>query len=214
MSFNTLQTGGFMKKLKVLIMCLLSTLFLTGIAFGQITGSAHDFSGEGWNSSGEICIVCHTPHNADITVTDAPLWNHEMSTATYTLYSGYTIDATIGQPTGNSKLCLCCHDGTVALDNFGGATGGTSFITSGNVGIDLSDDHPVSFNYDAALVSADGELQATDATSGLGGTIAEDMLFNDVMQCASCHDVHDNAHGSFLLKSNTASELCLTCHIK
>ncbi|MHB2154653.1 hypothetical protein ACX8XN_09660 [Calditrichota bacterium GD2] len=40
---------------------ILSILFLASLSFGQsIVGSAHDFSGEAWNQSGEICVVCHT----------------------------------------------------------------------------------------------------------------------------------------------------------
>lgn len=77
-----------------------------------IAGSDHDFSGEGW-AGGQICIVCHTPHNSDVSVADAPLWNHEVSTALYTLYSSPTLDATVNQPSGASKLCLSCHDGSL-----------------------------------------------------------------------------------------------------
>ncbi len=181
-----------------------------------IAGSAHDFSPETWNASGEICIVCHTPHNA-VTLSDAPLWNHELTTQTFTLYASPTLNATMAQPTGSSKLCLSCHDGTVALENFGGTTGGTNFVT-GNalVGIDISDDHPISFTYDAALATADGGLfDPTTASSGLGGTINDDLLLGGQLQCASCHDVHNGAGIAFLLRmNNAASNLCLTCHNK
>ena len=70
---------------------------------GTITGSAHDFSTQSW-SGGRICVACHTPHKADTTITDAPLWNHANSTAVYTLYSSPTLNATISQPGGGSKL--------------------------------------------------------------------------------------------------------------
>ena len=183
----------------------------------QIAGSAHDFSSESWNSSGEICIVCHTPHGADTTVTDAPLWNHEVTSATFTLYSSSTLDATMGQPDGSSKLCLSCHDGTVAVDNFGGNTSGTEFATGDAlIGTDLSNDHPVSFTYDATLATTDGGLHdPTSTDSGLGSTIDADMLFNHKLQCASCHDVHNGAGvNKLLVKSNSGSALCLTCHDK
>ena len=154
---------------------LIVTIFglMTVSAVGQISGTAHDFSGSSWNSSGKICITCHTPHNADNTVTQSPLWNHEVTTATFTLYSSSTLDATLGQPDAISKLCLSCHDGTVALDNFGGTTTGTSFVTGNDlIGTDLTDDHPVSFVYNAALATTDGELHNPITTnSGLGGTI-------------------------------------------
>ncbi|RME95795.1 MAG: cytochrome C [Verrucomicrobia bacterium] len=182
-----------------------------------IAGSAHDFSGETWNSSGEICIVCHTPHNANTSVSNSPLWNHDVTTATYTLYTGSgTLDATLGQPSGVSKLCLSCHDGTVALDSFGGNTGSTTIAGDAKLGTDLSNDHPVSFTYDANLASTDGGLFDPSTTnSGLGGTIADDMLFNGQLECASCHDVHNDAGNSHLLvKDNSGSALCLTCHDK
>jgi predicted CXXCH cytochrome family protein len=204
-----------------LVLTVTIVLMFAQVSLGQtIVGSAHDFSGAAWNTTDEICIVCHTPHNADMTVPDAPLWNHQVtSVSNYTLYSSLTFNgaASIGQPDGSSKLCLSCHDGTVALENFSGMTTGTNYITGDAlIGTDLSDDHPISFTYDAALATADGGLfDPTITPSGLGGTITNTMLYGDKMQCASCHDVHNGAGVVFLLrKSNTASALCLTCHDK
>ncbi len=201
------------------ILSIALVLVLSTFLFGQtITGSAHDFSGEQWNSTGEICIVCHTPHHADVSVTDAPLWNHEVTAATFTPYTSSTLTATdVGQPDGSSKLCLSCHDGTVAVDNFGGQTGGNDFVTGNDlIGTDLTDDHPVSFVYDAALATNDGGLfDPTTTNSGLGGTINDDMLIGTKLQCASCHDVHNGSGvANLLLKSNANSDLCLTCHNK
>ena len=198
---------------------------------GTITGTKHDFSASGW-SGGEICIACHTPHNANTSVTDAPLWNHNLSAvATYALYnSSPTLNATTTQPTGTSKLCLSCHDGTVAYDNTTGGTtmSGTSAVGSGANG--LSDDHPISFAYDTALANADGALHdpSTAVTIGSGtdtktGTIASAMLIGGQVQCATCHDVHNKftaaiippATTNRLLRvSNAGSGLCLTCHNK
>jgi predicted CXXCH cytochrome family protein len=123
----------------------------------------------------------------------------------------------VGQPDASSKLCLSCHDGTVALENFGGTTTGTHFISGAALlGTDLRNDHPVSFTYDAALASADGGLKnPTTTPSGMGGTITANMLFSGKMQCASCHDVHNSGgQPDLLVKSNNASALCLTCHSK
>ena len=181
-----------------------------------IKGSSHDFTGSGW-SYGQLCSPCHTPHRADTTVPGAPLWNHEVTTATYTVYSSPTLDATdVGQPTGVSRLCLSCHDGTVALDSFGGATGSSFVSAPSNVGTDLSNDHPISFTYDAGLAAADGGLHdPTTAGSGLGKSIDEDLLFNHRVECASCHDVHNTGGYPRLLRmNNTGSALCLTCHDK
>jgi len=208
-----------MKLLKVFTIMLIALAFMSVTAFGQnISGSAHDFSTENWNSTGEICVVCHTPHNADISVTNAPLWNHEVTGATFTVYSSATLTANdVGQPDGASKLCLSCHDGTVAVDNFGGNTNGQEFVSGDHlIGTDLSNDHPVSFVYDDNLATSDGGLYKPSTTnSGLGGTIAQDLLFSNKLQCASCHDVHNGSGvAKLLVKSNAASALCLTCHAK
>ena len=52
----------------------------------------------------EICVFCHTPHNAAPAV---PLWNQALSSAAnYQPYASTTLKATVGLPTGSSKLCL------------------------------------------------------------------------------------------------------------
>ncbi len=191
--------------------------FMSVVSFGQnIAGSAHDFSSDTWNNTGELCVVCHTPHNATTGLT-APLWNHEVTTTTFTLYTSVSLDATTGQPDGSSKLCLSCHDGTVPVDNFGGRTGGGEVISGSDlIGTDLSNDHPISFTYDATLATTDGGLyDPTTANSGLGGTINADLLLANKLQCSSCHDVHNGSGlSNLLVKSNAGSALCLTCHNK
>jgi predicted CXXCH cytochrome family protein len=191
---------------------------LPTVAFAGVENSLHDLSYL-TGASAEICVVCHTPHFADTSVTDSPLWNHEVTTATYTLYSSDTLDAIPGQPDGVSKLCLSCHDGTVAIDSFGGATGSITIPAGSNVTTDLRDDHPISFAYTDALAGTDGGLQPpTTTASGLGADIDADMLFGTNVECASCHDVH-NALGApigegLLRIANNGSALCLTCHNK
>jgi predicted CXXCH cytochrome family protein len=197
-------------------------LLIAQVSSGQtILGSAHDFSDDTWNTTGEICIVCHTPHNADMTVSNAPLWNHQTTAVTnYDLYTSATFNgsSTIGQPDESSKLCLSCHDGTVALENFGTMTTGVNYIEGiYNLGNDLRDDHPISFIYDGNLTTIDGGLFDPTSTEvpELGGTIDEKMLFNQKLQCASCHDVHNSSGENYLLLfTNSASNLCLTCHNK
>ena len=174
-----------------------------------IVGSSHDLRTITANASDEVCIFCHTPHNAQAT---EPLWNHGITAATFTTYSSTTLNATVGQPDGSSKLCLSCHDGTVALDTFGGNTG-THFISgTAALGTDISNDHPVSFLYDAALVTADGGGLVSPASASL--VVTGVPLYAGKMQCASCHQVHDNTNGNFLRFANTASALCLKCHVK
>jgi len=238
---NTLISGQGNRLLATLLSGLLMamvTLFSTS-AMAQIAGTAHDFNdglfadgsagGDTWNTSGEICVVCHTPHSA-ISPTDGPLWNRDITAVTnYTMYApnttpGSDIDGTFaGQPTGVSRLCLSCHDGTIAIDSFGGATG-TIMIDTINananigegVGIngDLSNDHPVAFTFPATT----GPLGDDELQPNSGGLVNGIMpLFGttqDQMECASCHDVHGTGFAYLLRVENTDSALCLTCHIK
>lgn len=207
------------KKLFILYAILLLTL--PGLAWAELSGSAHDFSGLGF-SQGQICLPCHAPHNTSTDVQDVPMWNHAVSTAVYNLYSSDTLDAgstagSLNQPSGRSKLCLSCHDGTIAIDAFGGNPGSQLISGVNNLGTDLSNDHPISFVYNTDLALADGSLFDPSTTlsglAGSAGTIDSDMLFGGRMECASCHDVHNKfGQTSLLLKSNTASSLCLTCH--
>jgi predicted CXXCH cytochrome family protein len=86
------------------------------------------------------------------------------------------------------------------------------------MGTNLTNDHPVSFTYNTSLATTDGGLHdpSTKLVGGVGsGTIQQKWLFNDKMQCASCHDVHNGLGvNNLLVKSNTSSGLCLTCHNK
>jgi hypothetical protein len=105
-----------------------------------IVGSVHDFTtikggttNFGWNTADEAtCQVCHTPHNADVTTLagqGVPLWVHQTTKATYTLFADPSGEMTAagvtpGQPNGISLACLSCHDGTVAINqNVSGLAG-------------------------------------------------------------------------------------------
>jgi len=137
----------------------------------SILNSKHNLSSTGPGTvkaltETQICVFCHTPHKA---LSDAPLWNRSMSSASYQLFTSSTLlsptSPTI-QPDGDSKLCLSCHDGTVALGsvvNIGGApstismqgvaAGGELPPTSPSyAGTDLSGHHPVSIELNSTLV--------------------------------------------------------------
>ena len=249
-----------MKKLVVScigVICLaLSGLVLADGSGEGIIGSPHDFTDDysdevggavlelgssgGWNKRNEICRVCHVPHDHQLSTqryTNGLLWNHEVSSATYSMYDSAwssTLDgAQSAQPDGVAKLCLGCHDGTIAIDTFdkyAGTTGnemGTiysggldHFVIPGfddGANLDLRGTHPLSITYDPA---ADPKLNPTSTAMGSSGTIA-DVLDNGKVQCSSCHDVHDqeSVPGTHLLRvaqsgGEQASGLCLTCHNK
>ncbi len=156
-----------------------------------------------------VCVFCHTPHFADPV---EPLWNRNLSGETYQLYQSSTLTAAPGQPTGPSRLCLSCHDGTIALGDFGYKSLSLGPITDGDsshLSSDLSDDHPISFAYTDDLALNDGELRPTSEISSAGI-----VLWKGELHCTACHDPHNNINGSFLVMDNSAGALCTTCHDK
>ncbi len=211
-----LMEGCKMKKLLVLMMAAIFVVAFAAVSIAGIVGSSHDFSGETWTrdaGSNTICEPCHLPHNpaGGVPAATAPLWNHTVSTGAWTPYVGHEMDATVGDPDGVSVLCLGCHDGTVAEDSFGGRTG-TDFMSGSTLlGTDLTNDHPISFVFDSALATADGEL--FDPTTN--PAVADRLDSNGKVQCTSCHSPHNSANQpKLLVMSNSSSALCLTCHDK
>jgi predicted CXXCH cytochrome family protein len=208
-----------MKRTRILAISLAgaTVLALPIGSVGSIVGTKHDLSAYGWGSD-QTCIFCHTPHNSKADLL-APLWNHASTVATYNLYgengasSTFNATNTISQPSASSKACLSCHDGTVAMDTFGSRTGTHKMGGLSNLGVDLRNDHPISFTYDAALATADGEL-AMPVSPAFVDAARKVPLFNSRLECASCHDVHDDTNPPFLRKNNAGSALCLSCHIK
>jgi len=178
----------------------------------RVAGSGHDLSAQGGDtgtgSPGEICVFCHTPHTLRPA---APVWNPSQDAILYTPYSSPTLQAKVGQPTGASKVCLSCHDGTIALTAVPSPTGELfgpyPLSDRANLTSDLSDDHPVSFRYDSRLAAEDPELVDPAA---LPPEIWIDQ--NDEMQCTSCHDPHVTGYRNFLVMENAYSRLCTACH--
>ena len=198
-------------------------------AAGMLTGTKHDMSGNGWGGGAgtEVCKYCHAPHQAQ-TLAGAPLWNHATTSQSYTLYSSITFNAKVGaiaQPGAASKMCLSCHDGTVASDAYfnSGADNtlsGLGTMTATNTvggtvnGIphNLGADHPIGFAYTAALAApAANNLVSPFSTNSVdaAGTLP---LYGSVMECSTCHTSHDNSNTKFLRASMNQSGLCRTCH--
>lgn len=206
----------------------------------------------------QVCAFCHTPHHAQA-LPKAPLWNRNASGATYTPYTSNSINANdiAATPGGSSKLCLSCHDGTIAIgsvnvlegafnvsiDMQGTGAGGVMPDGAGmstgftrRLGFDLTNDHPISFTYDSALASADGELRdpAVEAHIGNPQAGADPVvpLQDNKMQCTSCHEPHirdtDPSKVIKFLRLNRFQEsspvggafseandiICLACHDK
>lgn len=155
------------------------------------------------------CVFCHISHNAKPGVA---LWNRELPGITYKLYSSSTLEATLNQPTGSSRLCLSCHDGLLALSNLRVPPKGSHFTLGpltgkASLGTDLSADHPISFTYDSVLAARQGEL--VDPAQ-LPPQIRLDSTGQ--LQCTTCHDPHQDQLPNFLRMSNEFGALCTACH--
>lgn len=182
----------------------------------DVASTRHNLSATGPGSvrvegSAGVCRFCHTPHSANPI---APLWNRDDPGTYYQTYESSTLVADVGQPTGSSRLCLSCHDGTIALTQTynprNAPGGGTVYITSsdrGYIGTDLSDDHPISFVYDSGVAMVKGELRDP---STLPPQLPLDH--QNRVQCATCHEPHDDSFGHFLRMDNSESRLCISCH--
>jgi predicted CXXCH cytochrome family protein len=207
-----------MKVRTLILFSALLALLLPHSADAKVRGSKHDLSGRGAagvasNSMNQICFFCHTPHTLRPV---APAWNREQSTIIYTPYWSPTLEARVGQPTGTSKICLGCHDGTIARASVpdpsgsgGRRIGPFELSQRANLTSDLSDDHPISFIYDSALALEDRELVDP-------AVLPREILLdaNGEMQCTSCHDPHVSDYPNFLAMDNAYSELCIACHDK
>jgi len=182
----------------------------------DVASTKHNLSANGPGAvriegSSGVCRYCHTPHSSNPI---APLWNRDDPGTYYQTYESSTLVADVGQPSGSSRLCLSCHDGTIALTQTfnprNAPGGGTVYITSsdqGFIGTDLSDDHPISFVYDSGVAIAKGGLRDP---SSLPPELPLDH--NNHVQCTTCHEPHDDSFGDFLRMDNSESRLCLSCH--
>ena len=209
-------------KKKIMAVAALMLLVFTPPAWsGNIRSTKHNLSISGTgeitaSTESQICIFCHIPHRDGEKV--PYLWNRSDPSNPYTPYDSSTLNAIVGQPNGSSRMCLSCHDGTIALGATASAKeeiplkGGVRYMPAGkpsNLGTDLSDDHPVSFVYDRALSLENLELKDP---SLLYPAVTLDKY--NRLQCTSCHDPHDDSYGRFLVMDNTASALCTACHDK
>lgn len=184
-------------------------------------GGAHGIKS---TSETRICIFCHTPHHA---TSDGPLWSRPVPPAElYTqLYTSDTFTITSKPPRSLSRLCLGCHDGTIALGQLAGGyllAADLKSIKDYNVAetdpslkswldTDLSDDHPISFIYPTPAQNAEINPKETLPAKGINLDHAAD---GDYVECTSCHDPHNNQYGNFLVINTSTNQdaLCTACH--
>ncbi|MEE8412564.1 MAG: cytochrome c3 family protein [Acidobacteriota bacterium] len=200
---------------------------------GEVAASLHNLSVSGpgevraLNETG-ICKFCHIPHNA---IVPEPLWGHALSAVqhyeTSRLRTGKGGFAPAPQPDGSSRLCLSCHDGTVALGEIAGEPRTVRMAGAqrlgrgrrGHLGTDLSGSHPISFvvpDGDRAVLGSDADI-GLRSLSVIQADKAVRLDDHGKMQCTTCHDAHADRYYQpgrvprFWVKP-TVGEVCLTCH--
>ncbi|MCM0083746.1 cytochrome C [Geomonas sp. Red32] len=226
---------------------------LGGLPAGTgVNGSLHDMTvvvGPQADSMARVCVFCHTPHHAQSSDGgyNLPLWNHDIpDVTTYTPYAWATPmnsnngEFTITDPlAGPSRLCMSCHDGAVAVDEHNSAFGkdasqATTSIANvttytnqqgrGALGKDLTQTHPIGFDYveiaawrnsnsqNGALDSnhnptGDTEIVSADKGYALSITVENTTQgkYNYVQRNVGGKRIVDNLYGANIMT-------CATCH--
>jgi hypothetical protein len=196
----------------------------------------------------QICVFCHTPHHSSHLTGPLWNRNAAGSYTAYSKGGpNQTLAGTATDVSGASLACLSCHDGVTQMDalinrpgagsNIGGTNGdlGWAFLENDNVGNgamraatnaktrtvigeDLTDDHPISVDYNEGVASLrptgttivsiqvynvkslDGSYVNTFGRSdnywsvfgyiNIGATIDDLLRDGGQVACASCHDPH------------------------
>ncbi len=208
------------KYLVFLVLPALVAALATGLLAqtkSTIYGTQHDIA-----SLGGGCRACHVPHQATA-VGEVMLWSRNFpTTATFGVYSSPTMNTIPTEVGGNysatnlpsgarlyTVLCLSCHDG-LTTPSVITATAGAAIANPTNSD-GLRNDHPVNLAYNA---SADPGLEPLATVQASALRLYTDGA-NQTVQCASCHNVHNNANNPFLRAANTNTKagLCTVCHL-
>jgi hypothetical protein len=233
-----LRNGGETMKKVFLLLLVLSLMAGVATVWATVIGTPHDLAPE-------PCAMCHTPHSG---TGDYPLWNRLQTPQTYTTYQSISFDmGPATQPRAPSSLCLVCHNGVASeLVNYPGPCSNPDpaydieVAGCADLGLDLSNEHPISFNYSGGTTTDldnNGFPVATERRSAnppsvparyaiVGSLTGTDYwLYGNTtdqnwFECATCHSVHDlveyDGKGSyqvyFLRADNSGSQMCLDCH--
>jgi hypothetical protein len=180
-----------------------------------VANPGEDISARPLGTVSAACLSCHDGVTAFNSLNQTPMYDADKARGGATASTNAYTFAVVG--------------GGAAATMSDVATTGTAL--SANIGTDLTNDHPISFTYDAALVTAKAGLNPTTTViTGKTGVIirtagtqdiATQMLFSSKLECASCHEPHQHGDSGtpgsnfpFLVMSNQGSQLCLTCHAK
>jgi predicted CXXCH cytochrome family protein len=187
---------------------------------------------------------------ASARATYLPLWNHTITQTVFTPYNNgpdqpgsgpkhaqstdplAVQNGTFDKIGATSLLCLSCHDGSLAVNEYGNTTqtvksrsaNGITILDQYKIGSEgyLANHHPIGFQYDT-VAGLDPEIfdsnhaifdQTLDG--GSNQIPVSNLLAGGKMECSTCHAVHNtgNTGEKLLYVSDKNSNLCLSCHNK
>ena len=203
--------------LSLSLMAAPANLPKTGLA-----GTTHDVGGNG-------CKSCHAPHNGSSANGGSQgtglilQWARAFpaSANTFGVYDSATMANKAVELGGSalttstdvrmySLLCLSCHDGVTSSFSPSMKTANqvgskAAFGAGAYESLGLTNDHPVNLNYDPSKNSSLQPLATVAAKLPLYGG-------SNTMQCATCHDPHNNVNTNYLRQANNTAH-CTTCHL-
>jgi len=201
----------------------LSAVLGASIAYagGSVVASKHNMNLVSTpDTQQRVCAFCHTPHHAldDAALDYNPLWSHTISVKAFNEYESVTLESdgdAIPVLSGNSRLCMSCHDGAIAVDQHYGMAGtdvraGDSW---GDIGVgggtpgDLTNDHPIGFNYQ--LVGGTGD--STGAIGSIAPIGTGGGLDPEIRGTASALLADGGRQISDLLEQRSAGVQVMTC---
>jgi predicted CXXCH cytochrome family protein len=187
-----------------------------------LAGTKHDIGGNG-------CKSCHAPHNGSVANGGTQgtglilLWARSFPASgnTFGVYDSATMQNKATELGGSalttstdvrmySLLCLSCHDGVTssfspAMQTVNMVGSKASFGSGAYESLGLTNDHPVNMNYDPTKNTSLQVVATVSAALPLYGS-------TNTMQCATCHDPHNETYTMFLRMTNNTT-LCTTCHM-
>lgn len=187
-----------------------------------LAGTTHDIAGSG-------CKGCHAPHNGATAnggsgSTGVILqWARSFPNPsnTFGVYDSATMANKAvevgGSPLSTSTdvrmyslLCLSCHDGVTStfsptMNNLNRVGSRASFGSNSYESFGLTNDHPINMSYDPVKKPSLQSIATVAASLPLYGS-------NNTVQCATCHDSHNNVNTKFLRQPNNTTH-CTTCHL-
>jgi len=195
----------------------------TGLPKTSLAGSTHDIASLG-------CKGCHAPHSGSTKNGVTPgtdsilLWAPSFPAAsdTFGVYDSTARGSKSVEITGSalapstevgmySLLCLSCHDGVTsrfspAMQTSRQVGSKASFGAVPDESAHPANNHPMRHGV--------GYYPAKDPSLQPAARVATALPLygpDNTVQCATCHDAHDNTNTHYLRQANDASH-CMTCH--